>query len=132
MKLYLILLCCGLSLGGFCQQKVASVQKLRQDTAALGRRVVTLRQQATNAQSELMHQETLLSDTRNRRDTLHDSAPAVYKSHLDSLNRECLIRKSRMAEAQYTFDSLLVQLDSTLGVYNTAVQRLQTAAQRRK
>jgi len=134
MKLYLILLCCCLSLGAFSQQEVSvdSLKKWRQDTAALGQRVIFLRSKTGPIQKELERQFYLAADTKNTRDTLHDIDPKVYQFHWDSLTNVMIYHQSKRTEVQNSFDSILVQLDSTLGAQNAIIQRLRAASQQRR
>ena len=134
MKLSLILLCCGLSLGAFSQQKAPadSLKKWRQDTTALGQRLILLRSQAVAIQAKLQQQFYRCHAVQEGRDTLHDLDPKVYQFHWDSITNEVILCQNKMAATQNTFDGILVQLDSTIGAQNAAVQRLQAASQQHK
>ena len=134
MKLCLILLGCGLSLGAFSQQKVPadSLKKWRQDTTTLGQRLIFLRSRADTVQKELEIQFYAVADAKNTRDTLQDIDPKVHQFHWDSLNNVMTYHQSKMAAVQNRFDSILVELDSTVGARNVAIQRLQEASRQRK
>jgi len=63
---------------------------------------------------------------------LHDIDPKVYQFHWDSLTNVMIYHQSKRAAVQNSFDSILVQLDSTLGTQNAIIQHLRAASQQRR
>lgn len=132
MKLYLILLCCVLSMGAFSQKKAPSayVKNLMDDTARLGRRIDSIRPKADAAFDVFQKCQDLRDKAQKARDKFLTSDSAHNKQLLDSIDRVLILRNRRLKEADNRLTTVLVALDSTVGQKNRAIQRLTDAVSR--
>jgi len=132
MKLYLILLCCGLPSGAFSQKKPPSayVKNLMDDTARLGRRIDSLRPKADAAFDVFQKCQDQRDKAKKVKDQLMASNSPYDKQRLDSINKVLVTRNRRLKEADNRLTTVLVDLDSTIGRKNKTIERLADAAAR--